>query len=530
MRRQELRMDTRFSFPKSIVMETSSHKGITERPPIITIMGHIDHGKSTLLDYIRKSNVVAKEAGGITQHLSAYEVAHTTKEGKTKRITFLDTPGHEAFSNMRSRGASAADIAVLVVSAEDGVKQQTLEALQSIKTAGIPFIVAITKIDKPNANVERVKQDLAEHGIYIEGYGGDIPCIPISAKSGAGVPELLDMMLLVAELAELKGDVNNPARGIVIESSLDSRKGISATLIIEDGTLRKGMFLVAEDSIAPVRIIENFLGEKINEASFSSPVRITGWQKIPTIGAPFKTYASKKEAEEAAQAYSAAMRPKVSANRPSTPKGEATEEDIEIVTIPLIIKTDVVGTLEAIEQEVGKLSTEKVKIKLVHKGVGTISENDVKMVAGSTEPIIIGFHTKVDGNVPPLAERYGAIIRTFDIIYKITEWLAEEVARRTPKVETEEMTGQAEILKVFSKNKNKQVIGGRVTHGSLAVKAIIKIIRRGHEIGRGKILELQRQKLSTDRVIEGNEFGTMIESKIEIARGDVIESFVLTQK
>lgn len=512
-------------------MEKSSRNGITERPPIITIMGHIDHGKSTLLDYIRKSNVVAQEAGGITQHLSAYEVTHTTKEGKTNRITFLDTPGHEAFSNMRSRGASAADIAVLVVSAEDGVKQQTLEALQSIKNAGIPFIVAITKIDKPNANIERVKQDLAEHEIYIEGYGGDIPCIPISAKSGVGVPELLDMMLLVAELAELKGDANKPALGVVIESSLDPRKGISATLIIEDGTLRKGMFLVAEDSVAPVRIMENFLGKKIDEASFSSPIRITGWQKIPTVGAPFKTYASKKEAEEAAASYTASVKAKSTALRQTVSSGGTSEEEMsEIATIPLIIKTDVVGTLEAIEKEIAKLDTENVKIKLVHKGVGTIGENDVKMVAGAREPVIIGFHTKVDGNVPPLAERYGATVKTFDIIYKITEWLAEEVARRTPKVETEEMTGQAEILKVFSKNKNKQVIGGKVTAGTLKGKAVVKIMRRGHEIGRGKILELQRQKLPADEVIEGNEFGTMIESKIEIARGDVIESFVLTQK
>lgn len=511
-------------------MEKSKNKGIVERPPIITIMGHIDHGKSTLLDYIRKSNIVAGESGGITQHLSAYEVIHPAKEGGTKTITFLDTPGHQAFSNMRSRGANIADIAVLVVSAEDGVKQQTIEAWKSIKDAGITYIVAITKIDKPNANVERVKQDLAEHEIYIEGYGGDVPCIPISAKSGAGVPELLDMMLLVAELAELKGDKTKPGEGVVIESSLNPKRGISATLIIEDGTLKKGSFVVAEDSIAPVRMMENFLGKTIDEASFSSPIRITGWQKIPTIGAPFKTYPSKKEAEAAVESYLSTARVKIKAPQTQVPKGEEGEEEIRIVTIPLIIKTDVVGTLEAIEKEIGTLDTEKVKIKLVQKGVGTISENDVKTVAGSQEPIIIGFHVSVDGNVPPLAERYGAIIKTFDIIYKITEWLQEEIARRTPKIETEEMTGQAEILKVFSKNKNKQVVGGRVSKGVLKIKSIVKIIRREHEIGRGKILELQRQKLAADEVIEGNEFGTMIDSKIEIARGDVIESFVLVTK
>lgn len=510
-------------------MKSLNNKRITERPPIITIMGHIDHGKSTLLDYIRKSNIVGGESGGITQHLSAYEVIHPAKDGGTKTITFLDTPGHQAFSSMRSRGANIADIAVLVVSAEDGVKQQTTEALKCIKDAEIPYIVAITKIDKPNANVERVKQDLTEHEIYIEGYGGEVPCIPISAKSGAGVPELLDMMLLVAELAELKGDKTKPAEGVVIESSLNPKRGISATLIVEDGTLKKGSFIVAEDSMAPVRMMENFLGKTIDEASFSSPIRITGWQKIPTIGAPFKTYPSKKEAEAVIESYLVGTRAKT-----KTFKTQASEsaggEEIQVVTIPLIIKTDVVGTLEAIEKEIGNLDTEKVKIKIVQKGVGTISENDIKTVAGSQEPIIIGFHVSVDGSVPQLAERYGAIVKTFDIIYKITEWLQEEIARRTPKIEAEEITGQAEILKVFSKNKNKQVIGGRVSKGVLKIKSIVKIIRREHEIGRGKILELQRQKLAADEVIEGNEFGTMIDSKIEIARGDVIESFVLVQK
>lgn len=514
-------------------MDTSKNKGIMERSPIITIMGHIDHGKSTLLDYIRKSNIVAGESGGITQHLSAYEVTHPAKEGGIKTITFLDTPGHQAFSNMRSRGANIADIAVLVVSAEDGVKQQTTEALNCIKDAGIPYIVAINKIDKPNANVERVKQDLVEHEIYIEGYGGDIPCVPISAKSGAGVPELLDMMLLLAELAELKGDETKPAEGIVIESSLNPKRGISATLIVEDGTLKKGSFIVAEDSIAPVRMMENFLGKNIDEASFSSPIRITGWQKIPTIGAPFKMYSSKKEAEAAIESYLTGARAKIPETKTSptqTLEGVEGGEEVQIVTIPLIIKTDVVGTLEAIEKEIGNLDTENVKIKLVQKGVGTISENDVKTVAGSQEPIIIGFHVSVDGSVPQQALRYGVIVKTFDIIYNITEWLQEEIARRTPKIEIEEMTGQAEILKVFSKEKNKQVLGGRVTKGVLKAKSIVKIIRREHEIGRGKILGLERQKLPADEVIEGNEFGAMIDSKIEIARGDVVESFILVQK
>lgn len=513
-------------------MEKTKNKKITERPPIITIMGHIDHGKSTLLDYIRKSNVVEKEAGGITQHLSAYEVHHKTKTGAMKTITFLDTPGHEAFSNMRSRGASAADIAVLVVSAEDGVKQQTLDALRAIKEAKIPFIVAINKIDKPNANIERTKQDLGEHEIYIEGYGGDVPCVPISAKTGIGVPELLDMMLLVAEVAELTGDASRLGCGVVIESSIDPKRGIGATLIIKDGSLNKGSYLVAEDAITPVRIMENFLGEKIDAASFSSPIRITGWQKIPSVGALFKNYGTKKEAEAAVEVFSTETRLKKKPAAPTTERKpeESDDEETLTATIPLIIKTDVVGTLEAIEKELLKLETEKVKIKLVAKGVGTISENDIKTVAGAQEPIIIGFHTKVDGNVPELAERYGVIIKIFDVIYKITEWVQEEIARRTPKIEMEETLGEAQILKTFSKDKNKQVVGGRVSKGILAVKANVKIMRREHEVGRGKIIELQQQKLKTNEVLEGGEFGAMIESKIEIARGDVLQSFILVHK
>lgn len=516
-------------------MQTHTTKNLVERSPIITIMGHIDHGKSTLLDYIRKSNVVENEAGGITQHLSAYEVRHAGKDGSTKTITFLDTPGHEAFSNMRSRGASVADIAILVVSAEDGVKQQTLDALRAIKEAKIPYIVAINKIDKPNANIERVKQELGENEIYIEGYGGDVPCVPVSAKAGTGVPELLDMMLLVAEIAELKGDPQEKAVGVVIESSVDPKKGIGATLIIKNGSIKKGDCVVAEDALTPVRMMENFLGEKIESASFSSPIRITGWQKIPNIGAPFTVYATKKEAEAAVDEYETAMR---AHKKPVTlvtqkPKGEVGEEITEETpetTIPIVIKADVAGTLEAIAGEVMKLETERVKIKLVSKGVGSISENDIKAVAGATNPIIIGFHAKVDGNVPLLAERYGITIKTFDIIYKITEWLAEEIVTRTPKVLVEETTGDAQILKTFSKDKNKQVVGGKVTMGIIPAKANVKIMRRGHEIGRGKILELQQQKLKATEITEGAEFGAMIESKIEITRGDNILSFILAHK
>jgi translation initiation factor IF-2 len=260
-------------------------------------MGHIDHGKSTLLDYIRNTKVADSEAGGITQHLSAYEVEHTLATGKTKKITFLDTPGHEAFQHLRSRGSKAADIAILVVSAEDGVKPQTLEALAAIQEAAIPYIVAITKIDKPNANIERVKNSLLENGIYLEGLGGNIAYVPISSKSGDGIPALLDLLLLAAELEELTGDATKTAEGIIIESHRDPKKGISATLIIKNGTLKSGTFVIAGRAMAPLRLIQDFKGKQIKEATFSSPVTVVGWNDIPPVGEIFVCIASKKEAE-----------------------------------------------------------------------------------------------------------------------------------------------------------------------------------------------------------------------------------------
>ena len=274
-------------------------ENIVKRPPIVVVMGHIDHGKSTLLDYIRKSNSVASEAGGITQHLSAYVVTHTTKEKAVEQITFLDTPGHEAFQKMRLRGADMADVAILVVSAEDGVKPQTLEALASIKQANIPYIVAINKIDKPGADIMRTQTSLIENEIYVEGMGGDIPWVGISAKTGEGIPELLDIVVLAADIAELKADTSAPATGQIIEGKMDSKRGNTATLIVKDGTLKKGSFVVSGHSYTPVRIMEDFNGKPVSEAGPATPVGIAGFGEIPAVGAAFYTVATKKEAEAA---------------------------------------------------------------------------------------------------------------------------------------------------------------------------------------------------------------------------------------
>lgn len=508
---------------KTLSMKTAAPQTKTvERPPIITIMGHIDHGKSTLLDYIRKTNVVAGEAGGITQHLSAYEALHTAGSGMVKSITFLDTPGHAAFSAMRSRGAHVADIAVLVVSAEDGVKPQTLEALEAIKSAGIPFIVAVTKIDKPNANVERTKQDLAEHGVYIEGYGGDIPTASISAKTGEGVSELLDLLLLVAEMAELSGDPGTQAEGVVIESHLDHKRGIGATLIVQNGTLKRGGYVVAEDAFAPLRIMETAQGKTVDTAGLSSPVRVTGWQKMPRVGSRFTAVASKRDAEAAARADKETSRTSPEQKQSSV----GVDADRPNAIFPLIIKTDTVGTLEAVENELSRINVPGVELKFVSRGVGTISENDCKLLAGTKGAVIAGFRVGTDGNVSEIAERSGVDIKVFDVIYKISEWLAQEMEKRVPRVEVEEVSGEAQILRIFSTRGNKQVTGGRVVRGTITVASNVRITRRGHEIGRGKILELQRQKLPAGDVAEGTEFGALVESKIEIAPGDTITSYV----
>lgn len=496
---------------------------LVSRPPVVVIMGHIDHGKSTLLDYIRKENVVAHEAGGITQHLGAYEVAHKTNAGKEGKVTFLDTPGHEAFSSIRERGTRVADVSVLVVSAEDGVKPQTLEALKCILAEKIPYIVAINKIDKPGANVEVTKASLAENEIYVEGYGGDIPVVPISALKGDGIPELLDIILLVADLQDLKANPDALAEGSIIEANLDSKKGISATLLIKNGTLESGQYIVAEDAISPVRIFEDYQGKAIKKASFSSPVKVIGFNKIPTVGASFITCRGKREAEDLAGEFRSKMNTKKSASIKK-------DENDTAVTIPIIIKADVIGSLEGIKHELDKIKNDKVKIKIVSESIGDINENDIKSTQGDPNIIIVSFNSKPDAKTQALIERSTVQIKSFDIIYNLISFLKETILSKVPKEYIDEISGTAKILVVFSKNKDKQILGGKVQQGTLTVGSEVKILRRDAEIGRGKIKELQLQKVKASEVNEGYEFGCMIESKIEIAQGDKIQGFITIEK
>lgn len=503
-------------------MVTKKHEShIVVRPPTVVVMGHVDHGKSTLLDYIRKSNIVDSESGGITQHISAYEVSHKDENGVMKQITFLDTPGHEAFSKMRARGAVASDIAILVVSAEDSVKAQTLEAYNTIIESKIPYIVAINKIDKPNANVEKAKMDLVEKGIYLEGMGGDIPFVLISAKVGTGVPELLDMILLVSMMHETSGDTGKPASGVIIEANREPKRGISATAIIKDGTLRSGMFVACGEAIVTTRILENFLGKPIKEATFSSPIRLVGFESMPEVGNVFQAFETKKEAEN----YVSEIRENRFANKISTNNEIASGK-----IIPLVIKTDVAGTIEALEKEVSKLNTEEISFKIISKGVGSINESDLKMASINKDTIVVGFNIKMDNGARDLNESLKVEVQIFDIIYKLIDWLKETIEERRPRLEVVEVTGTLKVLKTFNGTKDKQVIGGKVTAGRITDNGTVRIMRRDFEIGRGKIAGLQQNKIKSKEILEGTDCGVSVESKIDIAPGDTLEAFIITIK
>ncbi len=522
----------------------NDQQNLVSRPPVVVIMGHIDHGKSTLLDYIRKTNIVASEAGGITQHVGAYQVEHISSDGVKHPITFLDTPGHEAFCNIRERGAKAADIAILIVSAEDGVKPQTIEALHNILEQKIPYIVAITKIDKMNANIERTKQSLGENEIYVEGWGGNIPSVAISSVTGQGIPELLDLLTLQAELEELKTDPKLRASGTVIESTLDNRKGISATLLLNDGTMQIGTFVVAGGTYAPIRFIENFKGEQIETATASMPVVVLGWTAVPPCGTEFEIVATKKLAEKAIDEYETKKRNAKgtkkstvddrpgAARDPKSALTNATDDTPKVVILPLVLKADVIGSLEGVKFELAKMKHDRVTIKIVSEGIGDINENDLKSAQGDPDIIILGFNAEPDKKAMALSERAATPIqiKNFKIIYELSQFVRDTLMSKIPKEYIEEVTGKAKIIAVFSRDKDRQVIGGKVQEGELETGASVKIVRREVEIGRGFIRELQQQKKRVTEVREGFEFGSLVDSRFEIAPGDKIEVVRMVEK
>ncbi len=471
-------------------------KNFMIRPPIVAVMGHVDHGKSSLLDFIRKTNVVAKEAGGITQSIGAYEIIHNDK-----KITFIDTPGHEAFSKMRARGAKAADLAILVVAADDGVKPQTKEVINVLKETKTPFVVAISKIDKPGADVEKVKSELMQADVLLEGFGGNISWQEISSKTGQGVNELLDLILLTAEMEELVYDPEAEASGVIIESKIGSRRGITAVAIVKNGILKIGEVIFTQSAKGKIKTLENFLGEKINELTPSSPVLILGFESLPETGEEFSAIEIKSEQTESVQ----------------EPKIKIAKTKSELPIIKLILKADVSGSLEALSEVMKNLpiETDGVKIEIIDESIGNITDGDVKL-AQATKSIIIGFKVKVVQAAENLARAQEIKIITSEVIYELIKNIKDEIiGLGAPKI-----IGELEILACFSKKGKKQLVGGKVISGSIKNKSKLEV-RRGEEIvGLGKILNLQRQKQNAVQAEEGKECGIIFESDVIIEKGD----------
>lgn len=499
-----------------------------ERQPVVAVLGHVDHGKSTLLDAIRNTNQVEGEFGGITQHISAYEVNHEMKETKLiKKITFLDTPGHEAFSSMRVSGAKIADIAILVVSAEDGVMPQTIEAYKIITEEKVPCIVALTKVDKPTANIQKAKNSLVENSIYIEGLGGDIPFVETDAKSKKGLEELLETILLVAEINEFKYDTNKLATGLVLETILDNKRGIASTLIIKDGVMPKSGGVLAGVSLAPIRIVEDYLGKNITGAVAGQAIRVISFDTTPDLNSEFVTSTDRKKLEKIQTELKAEIEKEV-----LDPKQYRKAKLI----IPVILKTDTLGTYNSVLKEIKKVEVDEknestgIKVKIVGNGVGNITENDILSSAHDEEVLILGFNVEITNKAKNEAERLNIKPNTFNIIYELVKYFKDIVEERLPHEEIEKVLGKIKILKTFSKTKDKQVLGANVLDGVAKLKSKVKIYRRDFEIGYGRIIELQSMKINTEEVQAGNQCGIMIESKTEIIPGDIIEIIEVEKK
>ncbi|MCI0597836.1 GTP-binding protein [Candidatus Parcubacteria bacterium] len=488
----------------------------TPRHPVVAVMGHIDHGKSSLLDYIRKSHVTEGEAGGITQHVSAY-VAEHEHEGVKRNITFLDTPGHEAFRALRARGAGAADVAILVVAADEGVKPQTVEAWKEIVSANVPFVVAFTKTDKNGADVERAKVSVLEAGIYLEGIGGSVPFASVSSKTGEGISELLDLVLLTTDLAELSADRDAFPSGFILESSQDPKRGVSATLIIKDGTLKTGMVVVTGNAFAPVRFIEDFQGKRAASLGPSEPAVVSGFNVLPKAGQLFTAVATKKEAE------------RLLVSHDGKPDAAPTAADTEgKAVLPLVIKADVTGSVEAITGLVEKISHERVALRVLDAGVGSVVEGDVK-TAAAAGGIIIAFHTSIEASARDLAERMQVPIETFTIIYELEKRVQDIVAERAPKARVEEVLGEMKIVKSFSTSGTKHVLGARYVSGKLSVGDQVRVIRRTLDLDKGKILNLQVARADVPDIHVEGEFGLQVESKTDIAPGDSLIAFRIVE-
>lgn len=494
-------------------LKGEKEESLKARPPIVAIMGHVDHGKTTLLDTIRKAKVAEGESGGITQHIGAYQIK---KNGKL--ITFLDTPGHEAFSEMRARGANVTDIIILVVAADDGVKPQTLEVIKRAQFTNTPMIVAINKIDKPDANIIKIKQELAGVGVLTEEWGGKTIACEISAKQGKGIDNLLEMILLTAEIENFRANPHGKTVGTIIESRISQGKGATATVIIQNGLLKVGDIIAAGAAFGRIRSLEDETGKKLKEAGPSAPAQISGFSEVPQAGDILQTLDSLDTAKSIALTTQRKNQSHRAAGK------QAIVGDLANKTLNLIIKTDVGGSLEAIKQSIAKLKNDEVKISILQEGVGEINENDV-LLASNTKSTIIGFHTKVNPKAENLARQKKVTIDSYDVIYELIEDITSAVIKMfTPELEKTTL-GHAKILAIFRTEKGEMIIGGKVEDGELKRQSHIMISRAGAELGRADILELQQSKVAAKFINAGEEFGIKLKTHVKIQVGDVLESF-----
>lgn len=512
--------------PAGVVEEIEdAPESLRSRPPVVTVMGHVDHGKTSLLDAIRATNVTAREAGGITQHIGAYQV-----EIKGQKITFLDTPGHEAFTAMRARGAQVTDIAILVVAADDGVMPQTIEAINHAKAAGVPIIVAINKIDKENANPDRVKQELTEYALVAEEWGGETIMCPVSAKAKQNIEGLLEMILLVSEVQEFKANPDRKAAGTVVEAQLDKGRGPVATVLVQKGTLSIGDILVAGTAVGKVRAMVDDKGRRLKKAGPSMPVEVLGLSEVPMAGDTFNAIEDEKTAkavisyrQDEKKAEEAKRNVKVSLNDLFERIKEGQVKELNV-----IIKADVQGSIEALRQSLERLSTAEVRVNPIHGGVGAITETDV-MLAAASNAIIIGFNVRPDANTKSTAERQGVDIRLYRVIYDAIEDVKAAMSGLLDPDFVENVLGRAEVRATFKVPKAGTIAGCFVTEGKITRSAEVRVIRDGVVILEGKLESLKRFKDDVKEVMTGFECGIGIEKFNDVKEGDIIEAFVMEE-
>ncbi len=517
--------------------DTVQNKTAQTRPPVVVVLGHVDHGKTKLLDTIRKTSVAEHESGGITQHIGAYQVevpqgpksSEASREGglPKRAITFLDTPGHEAFSAIRSRGVKVADVAILVMAADEGVKPQTKEAIGIIKESEIPFIVAINKIDKEGANPQKVKQDLAAENILVEDWGGKIPVVEISAREGRNISELLDMILLVADLEELTAETGTPAQGVIIESYLDKRRGYVATALVQQGILRVGTWITVGRTVGKVKSMEDFLGKSLDQAVPSQPVSITGWSEAPDIGKPFFTAVSKDKVQEIADG-NINIAPLLLFLQEQAPLPEPGRDKKKL---NVVFKSDVSSSLEAIEAALKSIPSDEVCYEVLEYGIGNITEADVRIAAGA-QAMIFGFRVRIEESAKKVAEKEGVAILTFDIIYELIAAVREALGGLLAPEIIRNVIGKLRVLAVFKKDARSIIAGGKVTSGAIRRGAMADVLRGDTLIATGKIGQLQQNKEDVPEVKEGLEAGIRFDiariiegTTLEIRDGDIVEVY-----